>query len=166
MDGTSDTVVADPRRGEASGRAAVFAAPPSPGSHIAALPRRERPAPQPENPMVDLLNILIALVSIGFGAIGWAAPRYTMRQLDLAPAGQSTMGHGEMRAASGALFVGLGLGALLIGNPTAFAMIGCAWGGAAIGRLTSILLDGASRPKWIFFAVEIAVGVLAIVINH
>ena len=116
--------------------------------------------------MIDILNILIALLSIGFGAIGWVAPGYTMRQLDLQPAGTSTMGPSEMRAASGALFVGLGLGALLIGNPTAYAMIGCAWGGAAIGRLTSILLDGASRPKWIFFAVEIAVGIVAIVINH
>ncbi len=116
--------------------------------------------------MIDILNVLIALLSIGFGLIGWVAPRYTMGVLDLAPAGGSTMGLGEMRAASGALFVGLGAGALLIGTPTAFAMIGCAWGGAAIGRLTSILLDGASRPKWIFFAVEIAVGVVAIVINH
>lgn len=115
--------------------------------------------------MIDLLNILIALVSIGFGAIGWAAPRYTMRQLDLAPAGNSTMGHSEMRAASGALFVGLGLGALVIGTPAAYAMIGCAWGGAAIGRLTSIVMDGASRTKWIFFAVEIVVGILAIAIN-
>ncbi len=116
--------------------------------------------------MVDILNVLIALVSIGFGLIGWIAPRYTMDQLGLAAREGSTMGPSEMRAASGALFVGLGAGALLIGNPTAYAMIGCAWGGAAIGRLTSILLDGASRQKWVFFAVEIAVGVLAIVINH
>ncbi len=116
--------------------------------------------------MVDFLNIFLALVSIGFGLIGWIAPRYTMDQLDLAPKEGSTMGPGEMRAASGALFVGLGAGALLIGNPTAYAMIGCAWGGAAIGRLTSILLDGSSRPKWTFFAVEIAVGIVAIVINH
>jgi hypothetical protein len=116
--------------------------------------------------MIDILNVLVALVSIGFGLIGWVAPRYTMDQLGLAPQPGSTMGASEMRAASGALFVGLGLGALLIGNPTAYAMIGCAWGGAALGRLTSIFLDGASRQKWIFFAVEIVVGLLALVLPH
>lgn len=116
--------------------------------------------------MIDIINILIALLSIGFGAIGWAAPHYTMRQVGLQSDGRTTMGASEMRAASGALFVGLGAGALLIDTPTAYAMIGCAWGGAAIGRLTSLLVDGTSRTKWIFFGVEIAVGVVALTINH
>lgn len=116
--------------------------------------------------MIDILNIVIALISIGFGLIGWIAPRYTLNQLGLAAREGSTMGPSEMRAASGALFVGLGVGALLIGTPTAYAMIGCAWGGAGIGRLSSIFLDGASRQKWTFFAVEITVGVVAVVINH
>ena len=115
--------------------------------------------------MVDILNILIALTSIGFGLIGWVAPSYTMNALDLAPKEGSTMGHSEMRAASGALFVGLGLGAFLIGTPAAYAMIGCAWGAAGLGRLTSIFLDGPSRTKWIFFAVEAVVGIVAIAIN-
>lgn len=116
--------------------------------------------------MADILAPLTALVSIGFGLIGWVAPRYTMDLLGLAPKAGSTMGASEMRAASGALFVGLGLGALLIGDPVAYAMIGCAWGGAAIGRLTSILLDGASRQKWTFFAVEIVVALLALGLPH
>lgn len=114
--------------------------------------------------MVDLLNIVFALLSIGFGAIGWLAPRYTMDVLDTADKG-STMGLSEVRAASGALFVGLGVGALLIGDPVAYAMIGCAWGGGAVGRATSLALDGVTRPKLVFFAVEAVVGVLAIAIN-
>ncbi|SEM68367.1 protein of unknown function [Palleronia salina] len=114
--------------------------------------------------MVDLLNIVIALLSIGFGAIGWLAPRYTMEKLDTQDKG-STMGVSEVRAASGALFVGLGLGALLIGDPIAYAMIGFAWGGGAVGRATSLLLDGVTRSKVIFFAVEAVVGIVGIWIN-
>ena len=34
--------------------------------------------------MTDLLNIALALLSIGLGAVGWLAPRYTMGVLDLA----------------------------------------------------------------------------------
>ena len=114
---------------------------------------------------MDLINILLALLSIGFGAIGWLAPRYTMDKLDMATKGDSTMGVSEVRAASGALFVGLGVGALLTGLPGAYAAIGFAWGGGAVGRITSIFLDGPSRSKWIFFAVEAVVAVLAIAIN-
>ncbi|MEE4120152.1 MAG: DUF4345 family protein [Paracoccaceae bacterium] len=111
------------------------------------------------------LNLLIALVTIAFGAIGWAAPRYTARVLDLHP-GETTMGLSEMRAVSGALFVGLGAGALLIGSATAYLMVGCAWGGAAAGRLTSILADRpATRRKWGFFAVEAVVGLVLVALN-
>ena len=111
--------------------------------------------------MVEYLNIALALLSIGLGAIGWLAPRYTMDVLDMAPRG-STMGLSEIRAASGALFIGLGLGAIVLGTPLAYAMVGFAWGGAAIGRLTSIVADGeVTRQKVTFFVIEAAVaGVL------
>jgi hypothetical protein len=115
--------------------------------------------------MVELVNILLALLSIGLGAVGWLAPAYTMRVLDL-QRGATTMGVSEIRAASGALFVGLGLGALVLGVPAAYAMIGFAWGGAAIGRLTSILRDEApTRRTWGFFACELAVAATALGVN-
>ena len=115
--------------------------------------------------MTDILNILIALTSIGLGAIGWLAPRYTMEVLDMAPT-RTTMGLSEVRAASGALFIGLGAGALILATPLAFAMVGFAWAGAAIGRFTSILTDGVQPSrKVIFFAIEAFVAVTALAIN-
>ena len=115
--------------------------------------------------MTDVLNILLALASIGLGAIGWLAPRYTMGVLDLEPRG-STMGTSEIRAASGALFIGLGLGAIFLGSPSAYAMVGFAWAGAAIGRITSIVLDEApTRRTWGFAATEVVVAGLLLALN-
>ena len=114
--------------------------------------------------MADFINIILALLSIGFGAIGWLAPAYTMRTLDMTDTG-STMGMSEIRAASGALFVMAGIGALILATPAAYAMIGFIWGGGAVGRATSLLLDGQTRLKWIFFACEVAVAVVALAIN-
>jgi len=115
--------------------------------------------------MIDALNIALALTSIGLGLIGWLAPRYTMAVLDLQTTG-STMGVSEIRAASGALFVGLGLGALFLDQPLAYAMIGFAWAGAAVGRLTSILADEKPTQRtWGFFAIELVVALAALGIN-
>ena len=114
--------------------------------------------------LVTLINWMLALLSIGFGALGWLKPDYTMRTLDLRDTG-SGMGKSEIRAASGALFVMAGIGALILATPAAFAMIGFIWGGGALGRLTSLVLDGATRLKWIFFASEAAIAVIALSVN-
>lgn len=110
---------------------------------------------------MDIINIILVLLSVGFGLIGWLAPKYTMETLDMS-AGPSSMGTSEVRAASGALFVGLGIGAFLLGTSQAYAMIGFAWGGAAVGRATSLALDGQNQKKWVFFVVEVAVALLAL----
>lgn len=114
--------------------------------------------------IVTIVNWALALLSIGFGVMGWLLPEYTMRTLDLSDSG-STMGKSEIRAASGALFVMAGVGALILATPAAFAMIGFIWGGGALGRLTSLILDGTTRLKWIFFASELAVAAIALSIN-
>lgn len=114
--------------------------------------------------MIDLINILAALATIGFGAAGWLAPKWTMEKLDLTDGG-STMGMSEIRAASGALFVVASLGALIMGGPVAYAMLGFIWLGGALGRATSLLLDGKTTRKWGFFATEIVFGVGLIAIN-
>lgn len=115
--------------------------------------------------MIDALNIAFALFSVALGVIGWLAPRYTMATLDLQTAG-STMGVSEIRAASGALYVGAGLGALFLATPAAFAMLGFVWGGAAIGRITSIFADDTpTRLKWTFFGIEAAVAAALLILN-
>jgi len=113
---------------------------------------------------VDILNFLFALASIVLGCFGWLAPRYTMGALDLS-AGATTMGMSEVRASVGCLFVGMGIGALVLGTPEAYVMLGACWCGAALGRLTSLVLDGNSRKKFIYFAVEAIVGIPAVLLN-
>ena len=113
---------------------------------------------------MDILNIIFALASIALGAFGWLAPRYTMGALDM-KGGETTMAMSEVRASAGALFVGMGIGALILGSPTAHAMLGFCWCGAALGRATSLWLDGAFKKKWIYFWVEAGVGVPAVLLN-
>lgn len=114
---------------------------------------------------MDFLNYVGALLSIGFGAFGFLAPRFTAGVLDLETT-KTNMGLSEIRASVGCLFVGLGLGALFLGGTTAYAMIGFAWGGAAMGRLVSCLNENRdNRKAWIYFAVEAVVAIVLLAIN-
>ena len=115
--------------------------------------------------MIDTLNTLAMLATIGFGVIGWIAPRYTMAKLRLATDG-STVGLSEIRAANGALFVAMAGVALLMDEPLAYAMVGFAYAGAAVGRLTSIVIDRSGAfISWSFFSAELALSVFLIWAN-
>ncbi|MEM8632201.1 MAG: DUF4345 family protein [Pseudomonadota bacterium] len=115
--------------------------------------------------MTEILNILLALLSIGFGAFGWLAPRFTAGVLDLTP-GETTMGLSEIRASVGAVFVIAGIGAVLIATPSAWAMLGMIYLGAAVGRLTSCLLDRPATSKaWVYFAVELSMAAALLALN-
>jgi hypothetical protein len=100
--------------------------------------------------MIDTINILCALLTAGFGAFGFLAPRYTASALDLRPEG-STMGLSEMRASVGGLFVVAGLAAIWLGEPLAYAMIGFAFTGAALGRVLSLVFDAPPLRKVLLF---------------
>ncbi|MEL6752044.1 MAG: DUF4345 family protein [Pseudomonadota bacterium] len=115
--------------------------------------------------MIDIINIAAMLATIGLGLIGWLAPDYTMKVLDLS-AGPSNRGKSEIRAASGALFVGIAGAALIISQPLAFAMVGFLYLGAGTGRITSIIVDGSGdRTIWIFFLCEWALAAWLILAN-
>ena len=106
---------------------------------------------------VDLINMALGFMTVLLGMIGWLAPRWTMRQLDM-HAGPTNMAYTEVSAASGCLFVGLGLGAIILN--------GLAYAGAAAGRVTSIFRDNAaSRQSWTFFGTEAAFAAWLIFVN-
>jgi hypothetical protein len=112
------------------------------------------------------LNILAALGTIGFGLFGWLKPNDTLSFLGLQPADSTGLGKSEVRAASGALWVFVGLGAMVIGTPTAYLMLGLVYVGAAVGRLTAILVDKATSGKpLMFFAVEATFAAVLVAIN-
>lgn len=115
--------------------------------------------------MTDILNILAALLTIGFGLFGFLAPAYTAAALDLAPT-QSTMGYSEMRASVGGLFVVAGIAAIWLGTPTAYAMLGFAFAGAALGRVVSLVLDNPPLAKVLVFGgIEAALALWLILAN-
>lgn len=113
---------------------------------------------------ISYINYAVVAVTLFFGALGWLMPGYTMDTVDLRDTG-STMGRSEVRAASGALFVIAALGALWINAPEGYAMLGFIWAGGAVGRATSLAVDGQTRLKWIFFASEVAVAAIALGAN-
>ncbi|NNK77634.1 MAG: DUF4345 family protein [Litoreibacter sp.] len=115
--------------------------------------------------MIDTLNIIAALLTIGFGAFGFLAPRFTMGALDLEDGG-SHMGLSEIRASVGCLFVAIGLFCLILGAPEAYVMMGVAYSGAALGRATSLFLDSPPlRKAFLYFAIEAALAVWLIAAN-
>ncbi len=115
--------------------------------------------------LVDMINIAVAILTIGLGLMGWLAPRWTMDQLDMR-AGPTNMAYTEVSAASGCLFVGLGVGALILNEPLGWLVMGFAYAGAAIGRVTSIFRDNAaSRQSWTFFGCEAALAAWLVLAN-
>jgi hypothetical protein len=115
--------------------------------------------------MIDILNVIAALVTVVFGLFGFIAPRYTANTLDLAPT-NSTMGLSEMRASVGGLFVVSGLAALCLDAPLAYAMVGFAYAGAAAGRVVSLFLDKPPMKKLLVFGgIEAALALWLIAAN-
>lgn len=100
--------------------------------------------------MLQFLNTLAAALTVAFGLFGFLAPRYTAAALDLRT-GASTMGLSELRASVGGLFVVAGLAALWLQDPMAYAMLGFAYAGAALGRLVSLGLDAPPLRKVLVF---------------
>lgn len=104
---------------------------------------------------VGWVNAALAVLSIGFGALALFWPRYALGALHLQTVGGRADGMSELRGASGGAFVVIGLVALALWQPMVWVMMGVHYAGAGVGRLLSIMLDGAGSPKmWAFFAIE------------
>jgi hypothetical protein len=104
--------------------------------------------------MLDYISYGLALLTIGLGAFGFLAPRYTASVLDLQTT-NTTMGLSEMRASVGALFVALGFACLFTGSSSAYFMLGVVYTGTATGRAASLILDAPPfRKALTFFTFE------------
>ena len=115
--------------------------------------------------MVATLNVIAALLTIGFGAFGFLAPAHTASALDLAPT-NSTMGLSEMRASVGGLFVVTGIAVIWLNNPMAYVMLGIVYSGAALGRFVSVALDNPPLAKALIFGgIELILAVWLIAAN-
>ena len=112
-----------------------------------------------------MINTIATLLTIAFGLFGFLAPRYTASVLDLEPT-KSTMGLSEMRASVGGLFVFMGLAALWLDHPIAYAMIGFSFIGAALGRCLSLTLDKPPVVKVLVFGgIEAALAAALLIVN-
>lgn len=80
-----------------------------------------------------------ALVTFGMGLLGLLRPLAAAKLTSLSPVG--ALGVSEIRATYGGLFAALGGLALVSQESAAFLVAGVAWGGAAAGRVYSVIVD-------------------------
>lgn len=116
--------------------------------------------------LVNAINILVALATIGLGLFGWLKVNDTLNFVGLQPTDDTGLGKSEIRAASGAVWVGVGVGALIFFTPIAFMMLAFVYIGASIGRATAIVVDNArsGKPLW-FLAYEVGCVALLLAVN-
>lgn len=115
--------------------------------------------------MITTLNVIAALLTIGFGLFGFLAPVHTANALDLAPT-NSTMGLSELRASVGGLFVVSGIAVIWLNAPMAYTMLGIVYAGAALGRFLSLALDNPPFVKAATFGgIELVLAIWLIAAN-
>ncbi len=116
--------------------------------------------------MIAVINTILMAATIGFGLIGWFKPHYTMEKLGLQLVDGRRLGLSEVRAVNGCLFVVVGVAALIINEPLGFAMVGFMYAGAALGRISSFVMDKSGEfLSRSFAAAELAFAVVLLTIN-
>jgi hypothetical protein len=96
------------------------------------------------------------------GVAGVVAPKSVGAALDLAATGGR--GLAETRAGLGGTYAALGGWALLSRDPAAQTAVGVTWMGAAVVRISSLLLDHPPTDStyWAYLAAEIGFGAIAL----
>ena len=95
--------------------------------------------------MTEILPLLGAAATLGLGLMGLFVPSAAAAFTSLKPIG--LLGRSEIRATYGGLFAAIGLYCLIYREPQAYTLAGCAWLGAAGGRLLSVVVDRSVSPK-------------------
>jgi hypothetical protein len=94
--------------------------------------------------VLPLFGVLITLL---LGVLGLFFPAKAMAFTSLQAA--DVVGKSEVRATYGGFFLGLAVVAFIVRTQLVFMTLGCAWLGAALGRLLSLLLDRSVSAKTI-----------------
>jgi hypothetical protein len=120
---------------------------------------------------LEIAKIVSALLNVGFGV-------YTVFEPEKIAAashydGDNPRGRSEMRVIGG-LFIGLGVGALMLGSvfqneDTAYQVLGFAWLGAAITRAINLFLEDRTQiidtTFWLLLAIEFFPGMILVAPN-
>jgi len=108
------------------------------------------------------IKVLIAVATLGFGAMSIVSPAAAERFTGLSAAGPR--GVSEIRAVLGGLFVGLAIAVLIYRTSSAFGTLGIGYLGIAFVRAASIFADqAATTSNWVSLGSELLFGVLLLV---
>ncbi|WP_419907988.1 DUF4345 family protein [Hoeflea sp.] len=111
----------------------------------------------------EWLAFLVAAVTIAFGLLLFFMPRLSFRLLRLRTSDAHPDAIAEGRGTMAGFYLGCGLSCILLAQPLLYLALGLSWAFTAIGRLVSILFDGAgTRFNWLSFIFEAVLALLPI----
>jgi hypothetical protein len=111
--------------------------------------------------MLKILQLISVIATILTGLLSLLAPTKIEGFTGIHPVGGR--GITEIRAIFGALFIGLGIAALLLDKAVAYPMLGIMYLAIAVVRAVSMLLDKSiENSNVISLAIEIVIGVILV----
>lgn len=109
----------------------------------------------------EWLAFAVAAITVAFGLLLFLAPRLSFRMLRLETADGRPDAIAEGRATMAGFYLGCGLCCILLAQPLIYLALGASWAFTALGRLVSIVFDGAStRFNWLSVLFEAMLAVL------
>ncbi|MFP4323520.1 MAG: DUF4345 family protein [Anaerolineales bacterium] len=118
---------------------------------------------------LEILKIIMALFYVGFGVFAVLRPDVIATHSGYSLEG--AFGRAELRVLSGGFFIGVGVGAILLGSVfqqenIAYQTMGFMLVGAAVVRMLNLALEDPqqllSRNFFIYFAAEVIPGIILI----
>jgi uncharacterized membrane protein HdeD (DUF308 family) len=104
----------------------------------------------------EWLAFTSASVTVLLGVLFLFAPGITFRLFRLAPRPEHPEGYAVARANMAGFCLGLGLCAMLLGQPLLYMALGFAWLFTGFGRIVSMMSDRANRPtNWLWLVLDV-----------
>jgi hypothetical protein len=112
---------------------------------------------------VEQLAFGSAVITIVFGLLLFLLPRRSLKLLRLQPLPDVPEAVSEARATMAGFYLGVGAMCILLDQPFLYWALGASWAATALGRLTSMVFDGANTPyNWISLPIEAALALMAL----